>query len=94
MGWDRNTTPLLKIDFQAIKRKVAQVDFSKRLQPLLEEQKEICWINGKGMWGGGVRFVEIMDNVFDISKIGFGFPHTIQVIIASPVNEVFEFFIF
>ena len=76
-GWDRNTTPLLKIDFQAIKRKVAQDDFSKQLQPLLEEQKKICWINGEGAWGEGVRVVEITDSVFRISEIGCGFPRTI-----------------
>ena len=86
--------PLLKIDFQAIKRKVAWVNFSKRLWPLLEKQKEIYWINGEGMWGGGVSFVEISDGVFCISEVRLGFPYTIQVIIALPMNEVFKFFYF
>ena len=72
--WDRNTTPLLKINFQVIKRKVAGVDFSKWLWLLLEKQKKICWINGEGVWGGGVRIMEIMDSVFYISKIGLRFP--------------------
>ena len=75
--WDYNTTPLLKIDFQVIKRKAARVNFSKQLWLLLEKQKEICWINGEGVWGRGVSFVEISDGVFCISEVRLGFPHTI-----------------
>ena len=82
--WDCNTTPLLKINFQVIKRKAVQVEFGKWLQLLLEKQKEICRINEEGAWGRGVRFVEIMDSVFCISEIGLGFSHMIQVIIALP----------
>ena len=82
--WDCNTTLLLKIDFQAIKRKAVWVDFSKQLQPLLKKQKEICGINGEGTWGGGVRVMEISDSVLCISEIGLGFSHMIQVIIALP----------
>ena len=93
-GWGHNTTPLLKIDFQAIKRKVVWVNFSKWLWPLLKEQKEVCWINGEGMWGRGVRFVEILDSIFHISEIGLEFPHTIRVVIALSMDEVFKFFIF
>ena len=65
------------LHFQVIKRKAAQVNFSKQLQPLLEKQNKICWINGEGAWGGGVRIVEIMDSVLHISEIRFGFPHMI-----------------
>ena len=75
--WDCNTTPLPKIDFQVIERKAVRINFSKQLQLLLKKQKEICWINGEGTWGRGVRVVEIMDSIFRISKIGFGFPHMI-----------------
>ena len=75
--WDCNTTPLLKIDFQAVERKVAQVNVSKWLWPLLKEQKEVCWINGEGMWDGGVRFMEITDSIFCVSEIRLGFPCTI-----------------
>ena len=92
--WDHNTTPLLKIHFQEIKRKAAWMNFSKQLQLLLEEQKEICWINGEGLQGEGMGFVEITDSIFRVSKIGFGFPRTIWVVIASPMNEVFKFCIF
>ena len=63
------TTPLLKINFQVIKRKAVWVDFSKWLWLLLKKQKKVCWINGEGVWGGGVRFVKIMDSIFCISKI-------------------------
>ena len=94
LWWDHNTTPLLKIDFQAVERKVAQVNVSKWLRPLLKEQKEVCWINGEGMWDGGVRFMEITDSIFCVSEIRLGFPCTIWVVIASPMNEVFEFFYF
>ena len=92
--WDCNTTPLLKINFQAIKREAARVDFSKWLWPLSEKQKKVCWINGEGMWGGGVGFMEITDSIFRISEIALGLPCTIQVVIALPMNEVFKFFIF
>ena len=94
LEWDCNTIPLLKINFQAIKRKMAWVELSKRLRPVLKKQKEICWINGEGTWGGGVRLMEIMDRIFHISEIWFRFPCVIRVIIASPMNKVFKFFIF
>ena len=76
-GWDHNTIPLLKIEFQVIKKKAVQVNFSKWLWLLLEQQKEVHWINGKDMWGRGVRFVEISDSILHISEIGFRFPHMI-----------------
>ena len=79
LEWDHNTTPLLKINFQAIKRKAVWVNFSEWLQPLLEKQREICWINGEGAWGREVRC---------ISEIRLGFPCMIRVIIAPPMNEV------
>ena len=67
--WDCNTTPLLKIDFQVIKRKVVQIDFSEWLWLLLEKQKKVCWINGEDAWGGGVRFVQTTDSIPCISEI-------------------------
>ena len=68
-GWGHNTTPLLKIDFQAIKRKVVWMNFSKWLWLLLEQQKGVCWINGEGTWSGEVKVVEIMDSIFHVSEI-------------------------
>ena len=71
-----------------------QVNVSKWLWPLLEEQKKIRWINGESTWGEGVRFVKITDSIFHVSKIRLEFPHMIRVIITSPMNKIFEFFYF
>ena len=84
-----NTAPLLRIDFQAIKRRERS---DRRRRPDIAKQlKEIKWRNAaQATRGCRVSSVEIPNRVSGVSQVGNGFPCAICVGPTLPMHQVFQ----
>ena len=84
-----NTAPLLRIDFQAIKRRERS---DRRRQPDIPEQLEEVERSDATQTtrGGRMGGMEVPDSVSGVSQVGNGLPGAIQIGPPFPMYQILQ----
>ena len=83
-----NTTPILKINLQVIKRGTVTIINGRQII-LTEKTNKIQIGHIEMIWSVGIRADEIRDHLFGMREIAQRFPCSLGIIIAFPMNQVF-----